>query len=169
MKNQVFEGFVAISVNIYDFLAQNTFDHKQKNGKWEKIIFAKIEKAELWGPKNIGLRLLKFWISSKKIQIFDKFQFLQSWFVLKNGKKMSRIFFGHSFVYGQRCFVPKNYKNWPYCFGEDLNFFMYWSTKKIFVKKVFGPSWIQSPTRGEGVKKDVKCPNLKHLFTMELF
>ena len=29
-----------------------------------------------------------------------------------------KIFFCHSFVYGQRCFVPKNHKNWPYHFGD---------------------------------------------------
>ena len=73
-------------------------------------------------------------------------------------------FFCHSFVYGQRCFVPKNPRNWLLFWryshnslknlslflhfqhfwhtlmtkkcseGLDLNFFMYWSTKKFFVK-----------------------------------
>ena len=38
--------------------------------------------------------------------------FSQKW--LKNLK----IFFSHSIVYGQRCFLPKIHKNWPYHFGD---------------------------------------------------
>ena len=53
-----------------------------------------------------------------KKQVFEKFQFLQSWLFLKNGRKFWNFFFCQPFVYGQRCFVPKNHDNWPYRFGD---------------------------------------------------
>ena len=116
--------------------------------------------TELQGPENIGLWLLKFWISKKlKIGFLRKFQFLQN-------------FFCHSFVYGPRCFVPKNHKNWPYCFGDIATipsktwFFTIFTFSELLThpndqkmfqrarsqffhvlkhpKKVFSPPWIQS-------------------------
>ena len=32
--------------------------------------------------------------------------------------KISKKNFCQPFAHGQRCFVPKNHKNWPYCFGD---------------------------------------------------
>ena len=32
--------------------------------------------------------------------------------------KILKKIFCPSFVYGQKCFVPKNHKNWPYRFGD---------------------------------------------------
>ena len=140
-------------VNLYDFLAQNTFDHKQKEGK-----------------KNF----------SKFSSIFEKQPTLQKL------KKILKIFFCPSFVYGQRCFEPKNHKDWPYRFGDIATipsktwFFtnftflaflthpndqkMFWRARSQFFHvlkhqiffclnlgslgtlgpKVFGPAWIQS-------------------------
>ena len=49
-----------------------------------------------------------FW----EISIFAKLVVSQKW------KKILKIFFCPSFVYGQRCFEPKNHKDWPYRFGD---------------------------------------------------
>ena len=56
--------------------------------------------------------------------VFEKFEFLQSWCVLKNGEKKLKYFcnFWHTLM-TKKCSE-----------GLDLNFFMYWSTKKNFVK-----------------------------------
>ena len=63
--------------------------------------------------KNHLINLLSSSIRIKKNKFLRNFNL----FFLKNGIKIWN-FFGHSFVYGQRCFMPKNRKNWPYHFGD---------------------------------------------------
>ena len=73
--------------------------------------------ADLWGAENIGLWVLKFWISWKtKSGFLRNFNFCKVDIFSKMKKVFEKIFF-QPFGIGYRCFVPKNQKNWLYRFG----------------------------------------------------
>ena len=87
--------------------------------------------------------------------------------------KNFEFFFCHSFVYGQRCFVPKIHKNWPYRFGDiatipSKTWFFTIFTFLSFLTKVFGPAWVQSQctfpmctAETEGFGKLISSLNMK--------
>ena len=110
------------------------------------------------GPNTFGPRVPQFWqknfwfFSTWKYWVLALRNIFWSLGCIKNAKNVN------SFVYGQRCFVPKNHKNWPYRFGDIatipsktwfftiftfLAFLTHQNDQKMF-QKCSAPSWIQS-------------------------
>ena len=128
-KNWIFDFFGVLNttkLNFKTFLRSKIFWFRPSNlKKTSKISLnclpwpnkSKLE-AELWGPENLGLWQLKFWISKKwKNGFLRNFNFCKVGCFSKMEENFEN-FFCPSFVYGQRCFEPKNHKDWPYRFGD---------------------------------------------------
>ena len=79
------------------------------------------ESFSTWKNWDLALRNI-FWSlgcvkNAKNVKIVKNQVFEGNVAISQKWKKIEN-FVGHSFVYGQRCFEPKNHKDWPYRFGD---------------------------------------------------